>query len=31
MSRKYKELITLGCAEKCVTLVGGDDLSLKEN
>ena len=31
MSRKYKELITLGCAEKCVTIIGGDDLSRKEN
>ena len=31
MSRKYKELITLGCAEKCVTLIGGDDLSRREN
>ena len=31
MSRKYKELITLGCAEKCVTIIGGDDLSRREN
>ena len=31
MSRKYKELITLGCADKCVTMIGGDDLSRREN